>query len=107
MSILEAMVAKLPVIATDVGGIPEAIDHERDGLLITPGDVISLKKNIIRLLQNADERYRFSESALTKVKDLFSASRAIASLEQLYDDISAARFRPAEEKKRTEKETVS
>lgn len=103
MSVLEAMVAKLPVIATDVGGIPEAINHERDGLLISPGNVVSLKTNIIRLLKNPDERYRLSESALAKVKDLFSASRAIASLEQLYDDISAARNRLSEARKQTEK----
>jgi glycosyltransferase involved in cell wall biosynthesis len=107
MSILEAMVAELPVIATDVGGIPEAIDHERDGLLIPPGDVASLTTSILRLLQDPAERYRLSESAFVKVKDLFSASRAIASLEQLYDDISVYRYRFSDAKKHAEKETVS
>ena len=48
-SILEAMLAELPVVASDVGGIPTVVEHERTGLLVPPGDAAALADALDRL----------------------------------------------------------
>jgi glycosyltransferase involved in cell wall biosynthesis len=50
ISILEAMRAGLPVVATNVGGISESVRHEQTGLLVRPGDVESLRDALARLI---------------------------------------------------------
>lgn len=49
LAILEAMMAGLPIIASDVGAIPELVRHEVNGLLHTPGDVAKLAAHLLRL----------------------------------------------------------
>lgn len=56
MTILEAMAAGVPVIATRVGAIPRIIHHERTGLLVDKGDVAGLQNEIERLLKNPELR---------------------------------------------------
>lgn len=87
MCVLEAMAAGLPVISTHVGGTPEAISSEIEGLLIEPGDVDALENSIVRLLQDPDQRSKFAESARSKVQNEFSVDKTISSLESLYDHI--------------------
>ena len=50
ISILEAMRAGLPVVATDVGGIAESVRHEQTGLLVRRGDVAGLRDALARLI---------------------------------------------------------
>ncbi len=50
ISILEAMRAALPVVATDVGGIAESVRHEETGLLVPRGDVAGLRDALARLI---------------------------------------------------------
>lgn len=68
ISILEAMSYKLPVISTNVGGIPEIIEDKNNGFLITPGDKIAMKIAIDQLL--TDKKLR---------KDMGQKSFVIAS----------------------------
>ncbi|GAB3472406.1 glycosyltransferase family 4 protein [Massilia terrae] len=99
MSVLEAMAARLPVIATRVGGIPEAINSGSEGLLVEPGDVRALANGIVHLLGNPDQRRMFADSARSKVEHEFSVDKTISSLERLYDQIrrsqARAQARPA------------
>jgi glycosyltransferase involved in cell wall biosynthesis len=62
MSILEAMAAGLPVIATRVGGVPEIVEHEQTGLLIDAGDVTALARQIERLTRDEALRLRFGQA---------------------------------------------
>lgn len=94
MSVLEAMSARLPVIATRVGGIPEAISSGNEGLLIEPGDVDALANGIVALLKNPDQRNRFAESARLKVQSEFAVDKTISSLEAFYDHIRRGQLRP-------------
>lgn len=87
MSILEAMAARLPVVATRIGGVPEAINNGKEGLLIAPGDTTALADSIIHLLTHPDERTKMAQAAFVKVKKKFAAERTISSLERLYDDV--------------------
>jgi glycosyltransferase involved in cell wall biosynthesis len=56
VALLEGMAAGLPIVTTPVGAIPDLIGHERNGLLIEPGDITALAAGISRLL--ADSRLR-------------------------------------------------
>ncbi len=79
MVILEAGQYGLPTVATDVGGIGEAIDHGRTGLLVQVDDVDGLADHCVYLLQNEALRIKMGKAIQQQVKDSFSAD-AIADL---------------------------
>ncbi len=58
--LLDAMQAGLPIIASDVGGIPEVVRHEANGLLVPPGDSAALARAILRLYEDRALRERLS-----------------------------------------------
>lgn len=70
--ILEAMSAGLPVIATDVGGAPEAIEHGINGLLVKPRDPQAIGEAIRRLAGDAALRRRMSSANLARVRRQFT-----------------------------------
>jgi glycosyltransferase involved in cell wall biosynthesis len=63
MALLEAMAAGLPVVATDVGGNPELVEHGANGLLVRPDDVDDLASAIGALLQDPARRRRFGATS--------------------------------------------
>lgn len=63
LSLQEAMFHGRPCIGSEVGGIPELIDHERSGLLVPPGDPAALASALARLMADADERARLAHAA--------------------------------------------
>jgi len=65
MAALEAMAAGLPVLASDVGGLPSFIAHGENGLLVPPGDIESLEAAIVRVLDSSDGGARLGKSALS------------------------------------------
>jgi len=84
---LEAMACKTPVIATNVGNIPDIVDHMKNGILVPPGDPIKLAEAIDYLLENEQERIRFSEEARKKVVKYFSWDVIIDKLYDIYQSI--------------------
>lgn len=88
MSVLEAMAAGLPVIASRVGGIPEMFDQEVEGLLIAPGDVSALTTAIERLLSNPYLRETIGRAAQRKVERCYASERVIEQLEAVYHGLS-------------------
>ena len=84
MSVLEAMAHGKPVIASDIGGIPELVAHEQSGLLFEPGDRKTLQHQMMRLMQKADERAQFGAAARTRVEQHFSLERHNTALLGLY-----------------------
>jgi glycosyltransferase involved in cell wall biosynthesis len=73
MVILEALASKKPVIASEVGGVPEIIRHNISGYLITPGDVFTLTSRISELLNNPREANRLAANGHNIVKRQFSS----------------------------------
>jgi glycosyltransferase involved in cell wall biosynthesis len=60
---LEAMASGLPVIAADVGGFPESVQHEVSGLLVAPDDASAFFTALSRLASNPIERRAFGLQA--------------------------------------------
>jgi glycosyltransferase involved in cell wall biosynthesis len=84
MSVLEAMSYGMPIIASRVGGVPEAIDNEMDGLLIKPGDVDALTASLNRLLADKGLRHRLGEAARSKVERAFSIDVVAPKIKEIY-----------------------
>jgi len=75
LAIAEAMAAGRPVIASRVGGIPELIQHERTGLLVTPGDVEALARAIDTLNENPEYRLQLAAAARRALIEQFGVER--------------------------------
>jgi glycosyltransferase involved in cell wall biosynthesis len=82
-SILTAMAASLPVVATDVGGIPELVRDGENGLLVPPADPAALAKAIQRLAADGPERRRMGREGRIRLERNFTLERKIRETEQL------------------------
>ena len=70
--LLEAMACNIPVVGSNVGGIPSIVKHEKTGLLAKPGDPEDLSKKICILLENEDLRDHVIENARQMVLEKFT-----------------------------------
>jgi glycosyltransferase involved in cell wall biosynthesis len=86
-SILESMAAGVPVVATRVGGTPEAIEHGVTGLLAPPNDPQELATWIGRLLFDRDLASKIGAAGRQSVRDRFGMDRMVHATEQLYLDL--------------------
>ncbi len=86
LAALEAMACELPVIATNTGGLPEVIDHDKNGFLSPVGDIDSMSRNMISLFKNEKMLLDFKRSALDKAK-LFDIQYILPKYEQFYQSI--------------------
>jgi colanic acid/amylovoran biosynthesis glycosyltransferase len=83
-SMLEAMAAGMPVVATRHGGIPEAVTHGHDGILVPEKDPAALAKAICSLLSKPTELRRLSQNAAKSVREKYATEKAIGALEDCY-----------------------
>ena len=81
--VLEAMSVRLPVIATRVGGIPEAVLDGVTGVLVEPRDCESLARAIRRLSVDGDLRRSMGEAGFQRVRKQFSWDTNTDAFEQL------------------------
>lgn len=84
--VLEAMAAALPIVATTVGGTPEAIRDGQDGLLVPPRDPAALAEAIRRTLADGALRQRLGQNARRRVSANFSIARCANAVFELYRD---------------------
>lgn len=87
--VLEAMLAGVPVLASDVGGLRECIEHDRTGLLVPPDDAAALAVELRRLVDDPALRTRLAAAAATRALARHTASAMAASYERLYAEIGA------------------
>jgi glycosyltransferase involved in cell wall biosynthesis len=83
-SVLEAMAASRPVVATDVGGTPDAVHEGTTGLLVRPGDPSRLADAILRLHQEPALRAKLGNAAREAARAGYSAEAVIRQVEALY-----------------------
>jgi glycosyltransferase involved in cell wall biosynthesis len=91
VSILEAMAAGLPVVASDVGGIPEVVVNGSTGLLVPPGNSKKLAEAILHLLKGEQLRQAMSIAAVERVRDHFSRERMVEQIASTYERVMASR----------------
>lgn len=86
-SILEAMSAGVPVIATDVGGNSEAITHKHDGLLVPPMDPHSLSVAIQKLICDVQLRKQLGAAARATATNSFTQQACVDGYSRFYDSL--------------------
>lgn len=83
-NIMEAMASGLPVIASDIKGHQELIEHGKNGLLFASENLEELTDRMIEIVENPSRRGIFSDAALEKVKE-FSVDKVLPSIMKIYD----------------------
>ena len=86
LSALEAMASHVPVIATNVGGLSEVVDHNKNGFLENIGDVESMAEDALSLIDNKEKMINFSNSAREKAES-FSMNEISQRYLELYQKL--------------------
>lgn len=86
---VEASATGLPVIVSDVGGLPEVVDHERTGLVVRREDPVALANAISRLIDNPEERERFGSAGRRKVEEMYDWQKNVDQMVRIYEDVLA------------------
>jgi glycosyltransferase involved in cell wall biosynthesis len=94
LSILEAMAAGLPVVASNVGGVPELVIDGETGLLVPAGDPRSLATAIERLLEDPPFAGRLGDAGRSRVAEHFDLGAVRQAHFDLYSDLLATRGLP-------------
>jgi glycosyltransferase involved in cell wall biosynthesis len=85
--ILEAFEARVPVVATAVGGVPEIIKNDENGILVPASDPKKLAKAILYLLVEKQERQKLADSAYKILKERYDWSKIIVDIEKQYEKV--------------------
>lgn len=88
ISIIEAMRAGLPVIASNVGGIPELVEDQKTGFLFEKGNERELSSRMVELYQDSDLRTRMGRAGRNKFLNEFGEQGMLTSLFRLYSSIA-------------------
>lgn len=86
MGILEAMSAGIVVIASDVGGIPEAIENDTNGIIIKAGNVQQIAERIIDILQNVNQVIELGAQARISYLNNFNIVDITKKIEEAYEE---------------------
>lgn len=88
MSMLEAMAVALPVVATRVGAIPEALSDGAEGLLFDPGDIAALRGHLTRLIREPDTAAALGAAGRERLARDFSLARSAVLLLEIYREVA-------------------
>ncbi|MEO7083849.1 MAG: glycosyltransferase family 4 protein [Gemmatimonadaceae bacterium] len=92
-TVLESMACGVPAVAFDVGGIKDAVRHDRTGYLARPTDVADFANGLETLLADSDRRVALGAAARRLMEIEFSADLQARRFEELYRDLVARRAR--------------
>ncbi len=86
-ALLEGGVNKKATIATEVGGIPEMIEHDKTGILVKKNNYVQLSKEIKRLADDSDLRIELGNNFFKEIEKSFSATRMSRRHVEIYNNI--------------------
>jgi len=92
-TIIEAMMAGLPVMATRVGGVPELVEDGVTGFLIPPKDPDALAKALQKLLNDPELRKRMGQASREKALKEFTLDRMLRETEKVYQEVLGSKER--------------
>ncbi len=87
LSALEAMACGVPVVASNIGGIPELVQHGETGYLAEFGDTERMSKYVIELLNNPKKWQAFSDNAQKAAVEKFNTDKIVNYYYELYQDV--------------------
>ncbi|WP_407572312.1 glycosyltransferase family 4 protein [Deinococcus altitudinis] len=93
ISILEAMRAGLPVVASDVGGVAEAVLHGRTGLVVPHDDVAHWRLALTRLIDDPELRARYGRAGREQFEAAFTTAPMLERVWEVYQEVWAGRRR--------------
>lgn len=86
-TVLEAMAMEVPVVSTNVGGVPEIIIDTSMGLLAPVGDEKTLSENLFRLLKDEDARRLIGKAGRRRIVEGFSFAKRVRAMERYYEKL--------------------
>ena len=86
-SLLEAMALGKPVVASRVGGIPEAVDDGKTGILVPPQDAPALAKALAFMLDNPEKTEEMGREGRKRAEELFNEEKMIEKICSLYEEL--------------------
>ena len=86
-SLVDAMAAAKPAVATSVGGVPEVVADGETGFLVAPRDHHALADRIVQLLKDEALRRRMGEAGLARARQLFTVERMVEETAAVYRDL--------------------
>ncbi len=92
LTIIEAMMAGLPVVASRVGGLPELVEEGVTGFLVPPGDPQGLAKVLQRLLDDEELRRCMGEAGRQRALGNFTLDRMLHETHRVYEEVVGLRF---------------
>lgn len=88
-SLLDAMAAGKPIVATRTGGIPEVVADGETGILVPPRDHDAMAEAIVRLLKDQTLRRRMGDAGRARARSLFSAERMVQDTVNVYQRMAS------------------
>jgi L-malate glycosyltransferase len=85
-TVLEAMLAGIPIVATSVGAVPALIEDGKHGLLVPPGSATELCESIIKMLEDDTTREKFGKQAQQRVLSEFAPQKELAAYWEIYQE---------------------
>jgi len=89
VSVIEALAAKTPVVATRVGGVPDVVREGEEGFLVDAGDTEELAERLTRLARDPALRRRLGESGRGRVLKRYAVERLLDDVDRLYAELLA------------------
>ena len=86
ITILEAMQSRIPIVATAVGGIPEVLENDVNGLLAEPGDPSSLANAIKKLWTDSRLAASLADAAYQRVTSLYTSETMATEYLKVYEE---------------------
>lgn len=84
MSLIEAMSYALPVVVTNVGGIPETVNNGQEGIVLSPGDIPALSAALASLIEAPELRLQMGLKARSRAQEYHSRQAFFKALGELY-----------------------
>ncbi len=86
-ALMEAMAMERPIVATAVGGVPELVRDEIDGLLVQPGNPEAVANAVLRLLEQPDIAWAMARRAREHMRQDFSIAHMVSETTKIYDEV--------------------